>query len=259
MRIATAQTEITKDIAANAAEIARHLKQAKSVGAEMVHFPEGALTGYVKRQITDWADVDWTASERALTDLQSDCAELGIAAAIGTAHRPDPGERPYNSLVVIDAEGEIAGRYDKRYCSHSEITDWFRAGRDPLVFEIAGRKIGFLLCIEVQFPELFMAYAELGVDCICLSAYSDSPMFAIQAQGHAACNNVWISYSVPANTSQRQAGCLIGPDGTVIDTCTREASSQAVGDIDPSHPRWDVPCQKARPWRKIARQGEIYR
>lgn len=253
------QSQITPDLTENAAEIARHLRNAKAAGADIVHFPEAALTGYVKHQIKDWADVDWPASERALADLRSLCAELSIAAVIGAAHRPSTMERPFNSLFVIDAGGKIAGRYDKRYCSHTEITDWFRAGRDPFVVEIKGHKIGFLLCIEVQFPELFMAYAALGVECICLSAYSDSPMFALQAQGHAACNNIWISYSVPANASDDQAACQIGPDGSVIATCMLGESSQVLGTVDPDAPQWDVPCKKARPWRKLARQGDIYR
>jgi len=93
---------------------------------------------------------------------------------------------------------------------------------------------------------------------ISLSAYSDSQMFAIQAQGHAACNNFWISYSVPLNTSQKQPSCFIGLDGKIIDSCKKGLPDIIIHKIDPEAVEWDIPCKKARPWRRIASLGKVY-
>ena len=225
-----------------------------------MHFPEGALSGYAKHQITtDWSAYDWTGFEAGLLTVRETCCGLGLAAVVGGVARPDAEGRPFNSLYVIDAGGEIAHRYDKRFCSHTEVTDWYRAGRSPVVLDLGGVKIGLLLCIEVQFPELFMEYERLGVDCVFLSSYSDKAMFGIQAQGHAACNNYWVSLSVPAQLSHEQPACIIGPDGSVLASCARSKSAYVIQTIDPMAPQWDVPCQKARPWRRKARQGDIYR
>ena len=186
------------------------------------------------------------------------CEELNIWAVIGSAHSEFNGLRPYNSLYIFDNSGRQIGRYDKRYCSHTEITDWYRAGKSPVTFDVNGMKLGLALCIEIQFPELFQEYERLNVDCVLLSAYSDKPIFAIQSQGHAACNNYWISLSVPSNVSHKQSSCLIGPDGHIIESCAHDISDVIVHRIDPTAAQWDVPCQKARPWRREARKGDIY-
>lgn len=119
--------------------------------------------------------------------------------------------------------------------------------------------MGFLICIEVQFPELFQEYERLGVDCVCISSGLGLEMFRIQCQGHAASNNYWLSYSVPENSSDKQSSCFIGPDGEILASCGRGVSGLVVSEIDPSDAKWDIPVNKARPWRSRARFGEIYR
>ncbi|MEM7170759.1 MAG: carbon-nitrogen hydrolase family protein [Pseudomonadota bacterium] len=259
MRIATAQPRIDRSPARNADQIKAMIGEAVRGGADFIHFPEGALSGYVKAQIKDWSDVDWPALEGALQDIQACCAAHRIGAAIGCAHKHPERGRPFNSLYVIGDTGELSARYDKRFCSHSEITDWFSAGTSPVLLEVKGIKLGFALCIEIQFPEIFMEYEKLGADCVLFSAYQDGEMFKIQAQGHAACNTYWISYSVPANTSHVQASCFIGPDGSLVATCEKEQAGLILNEVDPEEARWDIPCKKARPWRKLARQGDIYK
>lgn len=252
MRIATAQNIIESDIEQNASHIEDLIISAADDGADFIHFPEGALSGYVKAHITNWSEVDWKAIENSLQKIKNLCAMKHIGAAIGCAHNHPDMERPFNSLYVIDSSGEITARYDKRLCSHSEISDWYSAGNKPVFVYIKGMKLGFALCIEVQFPEIFMEYERLNTDCVLLSAYSESEMFKIQAQGHAACSNYWISYCVPANASHKQDSCFIGPDGTVADSCEQRLAGYIINEIDPDAEHWDIPCKKARPWRKLA-------
>jgi len=260
MRIATAQSLIAPDITKNGQEIEALIRAAHAQGADLVHFPEGALSGYAKKQLSpDWSRFAWDQFGEQMLKLRELCAELEIWAVIGGVHRDDAGARPFNSLFVIDPSGQIAGRYDKRFCSHTEITDWYVAGKAPLVVSVKGRKLGFALCIEIQFPEVFMDYERADVDCVLFSAYADKPMFGIQAQAHAACNNYWISFSSPANISAQHTSRLLGPDGTIVATCGTERSDVIVNTIDPNEARWDGPCQKARPWRRLARSGSIYR
>ena len=259
MRLATSQTRIVADLAENAQEIERHLRAAKKADADLVHFPEGALSGYAKREINrDWTEFDWDGYDKSLNALGTVCRELHLWGVIGGVHRNSAEERPFNCLHIIAPSGDVTTRYDKRYCSHTEISYWYRAGQYPVVIDVKGLKVGFLLCIEIQFPELFSEYERLGVDCVLLSAYADKVMFGIQAQGHAACNNYWISYSVPANASAQQPSILLGPDGRIIQSCERNHSDQFIELIDPSAAKWDGPCKKARPWRRRARSREIY-
>lgn len=257
--IATAQIPISGDMSQNRTYIEDQIREAKNQGADIVHFPEGSLAGYSKHDISsDWSLFDWGEFDRQLDALKQLCARLGIWAVFGGLYRAAPSKRPFNSLYVINARGDIAARYDKRFCSHSEITDWYSAGDRPVLIELKGQKIGFALCIEIQFPEVFMEYERLGADLVLFSAYSDSVMFGIQAQAHAACNTYWISVSVPSNTGYNLRSHMIGPDGQIIDSCKKVQGDIVVSDINPDDPHWDVPCKKARPWRALARKGDIY-
>jgi len=258
MYLATAQSRVEKNVAANAAEIRDLMRRAAAVGADVIHFPECALSGYVKSQIIDWSDVSWALLEEELLSLQSLCKKLDIWLAIGSNHRNGDGERPFNSLYIINNLGKIVGRYDKRFCSNTEITDWYRAGDKPLDLEIGELKLGFALCIEINFPEVFLEYEKLGVDCVLFSQYAEDAIFGIQAQGHAACNNFFLSLSNCANTSGQITSMLIGPDGSIIAACEPEISGFTLGRIDPKSAEWGIPYNKARPWRRRAREGKIY-
>ncbi len=47
--IASAQSHITTDVRANGLHVRELMTKAKALGARLVHFPEGALSSYVKR------------------------------------------------------------------------------------------------------------------------------------------------------------------------------------------------------------------
>jgi predicted amidohydrolase len=127
------------------------------------------------------------------------------------------------------------------------------------VFEVDGWRFGCALCIEVHFPEVFREYAELGVDCVLLSAYADHPMFGIQAQGYAASHGYWVGVSVPTQMSVGLSGRLIAPNGEVQSTATPSASGLSVDLLDEGCPRWEIALHRARPWRARAREESIYR
>jgi predicted amidohydrolase len=186
IKIAVAQSLISPEVRENGREIRRLMRQAKSEGASLVHFPESAMSGCAKAQIKSWERLDWNVLVAELRSVADLARTLGLWAVVGSAHRLTPPHRPHNSLYVISGRGEVATRYDKRFCSHTEITHWYTPGRECRVFEVEGWRFGFALCIEIHFPELFQEYAELAVDGILFSAYADDAMFGIQAQGYAA-------------------------------------------------------------------------
>jgi predicted amidohydrolase len=259
IRIATAQSQIAPDVRENGREIRRLMQQARSGGAAIVHFPEGAMSGYTKSQIKSWDHVDWDALVHELQLVASLARELVLWAVVGSNHRLTPPHRLHNSLYVISGRGEVATRYDKQYCSHTEITDWYTPGRGCCVFEVEGWRFGCALCIEIHFPELFQRYAELDVDCVLFSSYSEEPMFGIQAQGYAASHNYWVSVSVPAQTSHALSSRLIAPTGELQATVPPSISGLVVDRLDVDCPDWKVALRYAKPWRARARDGAIYR
>lgn len=256
--IAAAQSRITPDIAANGTHIRELIVQAAAKGARLVHFPEGALSGYIKTEIAQWDQVEWTLLQQELAQIKTCCAEHNIYAAIGAAHCSDKARRPFNSLHIISDNGIEIGRYDKRYLSHTEITDWYTPGANPTTFEVDGYRFGCTICIEMAFPELYAEYEALEVDGILFASYGFGAIGDILVQAHAATNCVWLSASIPAQRRAEGAAGVIGPDGKWADRCTSEVGL-AITELDRCNPSYDIALNKARPWRKAARQGDIYR
>lgn len=260
LTVATAQSTISQNVRSNGGHIRKLMAQAHEQGAKLVHFPEGALSGYAKSQIPNWNDVDWLAVRTELEAIAALAGRLTLWTVVGCNHRLTPPNRPHNSLYVISEHGEIAARYDKRYCSHAELSDWYTPGVAPCVFEVAGFRFGCALCIEIQFVEVFAEYERLDVDCVLFSAYADDPMFWNQAQGYAATNNLWISVSTPAPCSTGLASGLIGPNGTPLARATNAGQPHMlIQTLDRQDPAFDIALNKARPWRRTARTGQIYR
>jgi predicted amidohydrolase len=257
--IAVAQSQISADVRENGREIRELMRRARAEGAAIVLFPEAAMSGCSKAQIKAWDRVEWDSLVDELKAVADLARKLGLWVVVGCNHRLTPPHRPHNSLYVISDRGELATRYDKRFLSHTEITDWHTPGRHPCVFEVDGWRFGCVLCIEVHFPEVFRQYAELGVDCVLFSAYADDAMFGIQSQGYAASHSYWVSVSTPAQMSHGLSSRLIGPTGEVQAAATPFASGIVVDLLDEQCPRWEIALHRARPWRAKARDGSVYR
>lgn len=259
LRIAIAQSRIDRDIRANGREIRGLMRRAVAGGARLVQFPEGAASGYAKSEIASWDEVDWPALREELEETAALAGSLGLWVVLGSAHPLTVPHRPHNSLYVIADTGALAGRYDKRRCSHTEITDWFSPGQAPLTFVVDGFTFGCAICIEIVFPELFAECEALGVDAVLVSAYAPHPSFNTLARGHAAATCLWIGLANPAQCSRDLPASLIGPNGAALaEGCRNGEPDLVFGTLDRSDPAFDIALEKARPWRRTARLGEIY-
>lgn len=260
IRIAVAQTEVTTDPGANGAAIRGAMRQAADRGARLVHFSEGALSGYVgpaKEYYAGWR-IDWAPVTEELRATMALAAELGVWAVVGGNHRLSGGHRPHNSLWVINDRGELADRYDKRRVSHAEITGFYTPGDHVCSFEVDGFRFGCLFCIEVNFPELWMEQRALGVDCVLFSTYSEDPIFEVITRGHAATNGFWVSIAVPTSCAPAGPSAVVGPHGYLLKQARTDRSEVICVDLDPTDPALDIALTKARPWRETARAGHLY-
>jgi hypothetical protein len=140
----------------------------------------------------------------------------------GSIHRLSGANRPHNSQYVVSDRGELVGRYDKRYLSHTEVSYMYAPGVAPLVFEVDGFRFGCVLCIEVNFPELFAEYESLDVDCVLASVMVDDLSRSVVAEAYGTLYNYWVSYSVRPSSARRLQLALSHPagDGSGVVTAT---------------------------------------
>ncbi len=257
LSLAIAQLPITGDARRNGAEVRRAMREAAASGARLVQFPEGMLSGYAKNPIMDWSEVDWRVVRQELEAVMSEAAELKIWVVLGSAHPLSPPHRPHNSLYIVSDEGRLITRYDKRIVSYTEVTHFYTPGCEPTVFEVDGFRFGCIICVEINFSQLFIEYDQLGIDCLLLSAYPIDTIFYIKARAYAAIHNYWISLATPADTSHLMMSGLIGPHGETLSQLATERGI-VFGQLDLEAPELDIPLNKARPWRASIATNPAY-
>ena len=105
--------------------------------------------------------VDRSADVRAfLGNLARGC---GVHVVGGSVDCPMPAGRPRHACFVVDRQGNLVGRYDKRVLFSHEA-ERRSPGQGPGVFELDGVRVGVLICGDLWFPELareLLAIAEV--------------------------------------------------------------------------------------------------
>lgn len=81
------------------------------------------------------------------------------------------GEDLFNTSYVVDADGELAGRYRKSHLfSPNGEHLRFAAGRELVVCNTRAGRLGILICYDLRFPEVCRRLALDGAQVLCVSA-----------------------------------------------------------------------------------------
>ncbi|WP_061020879.1 nitrilase-related carbon-nitrogen hydrolase [Bradyrhizobium sp. CCH5-F6] len=165
-RIAAAQFAPGADVARNLEAIASLARQAKADGAELVVFPELAVSG-----LADPARSAQPIPGPATESLRAVAAQLQIYIVFGMAERA--GDAVYNSACLITPDGEIT-LYRKTHLMEEE-RGWATAGDDWAVVDTPIGRIGLLIGHDAAFPEAGRVLALRGCDIIACCAAVKGP------------------------------------------------------------------------------------
>jgi NAD+ synthase (glutamine-hydrolysing) len=139
---------VVGDIAGNERAIRDAIDQARAAGAQLVLFPELALTGYPPEDLL--LKEHFLRDARAALDRIAAATE-GIVALVGFPEREDD---VYNALAVI-ADGAVRAVYRKVHLPNYGVFDeqrWFQSGSGPALIELGGHKIGLTICEDIWEP-----------------------------------------------------------------------------------------------------------
>ena len=148
-RLALAQINATVgDLEGNARKIIEYIEEARSQGADLVAFPEMAITGYPPE--------DLLFKPQFVRDnlQQLECIvqhTQGIAVVVGCVDT-DHGDI-HNAAAVIH-DGKLVGMYHKIYLPNYGVFDedrYFRAGHRCPVFVIGGVGVGVNVCEDIWY------------------------------------------------------------------------------------------------------------
>jgi len=180
--VALAQTQpATLDTAANLQAFDDAMARAAGMGAQLVVFPELALTGYACGD--GFFDVAEPVPGPSTGHIAATARRLGLHAIWGMPERGLPGVI-YNSAVLVGPEGHI-GTW-RKHTLPGHATDrggagafpdrrFFRSGSQSPVFETALGRIGMMVCYDIFFPEIARLLTLKGADL--LVGISGSPAF----------------------------------------------------------------------------------
>jgi len=164
----------------NVARAVKFVKQAISAGAELVVLPE---TFNYRGDAKDLAPIAEEIPGKSLLPLIDLAKKHSVWILAGSVYeKARNSTKPYNTSVLIDNSGDIVAKYRKIHrfdisIDGKEILESKRnlAGKEIVVAEIDGIKVGLSVCYDVRFPELYRKYSEKGVELICIPSSFTAP------------------------------------------------------------------------------------
>ena len=228
------------------------IRQAKAHGCDVVAFPELALTTFFPRWfMEDQAEIDsfferempgpetralFEAAEQARIGFQLGFAELVVQ---------DGRTRRFNSAILVDKDGRIAGRYRKIHLpGHAEHEPW-RAFQhlEKRYFEVGdlgwgvwrtmGANMGMAICNDRRWPETYRVMGLQDVEMVFIGY--NTPRHNPPAPDHdrlgefhnqlvmqagAYQNATWIvgiaKCGVEEGCEMIGASCIVAPTGQVV-------------------------------------------
>lgn len=271
IKIAIVQMNSTSDEDINLEVMARYTHDAKSLGCDLIMFPEHAPQMRPgKEHVEDSQPVDGTQ--------MNFCGDIASANNIGMlvgsfAELTDHPYRYANTSVFFDRKGKRVGIYRKAHLFDVDVSgDSFResdhvlAGDgEPVVVDFEGWKIGLSICYDLRFPEFYRALVDQGAEILCIpSAFTyrtGAAHWEPLLRARAIENTAWVLAPAQTGTNYGTRECwghsmAVSPWGEVVAQRGFEPGMMVV-DIDRDRlrdARAAVPSLANRRWKVSRRE-----
>ncbi|MGQ9856337.1 MAG: NAD+ synthase [Fervidobacterium sp.] len=150
VRLALVQINSTVgDIEGNKRKIIDSIIEASKLGADIVVFPELAITGYPPEDLlfkTHFIE----DNEKALQEIAS-FVPKSLVAVVGFV---DKDGDIYNSAAVLN-DGRLIAKYHKNYLPNYGVFDemrYFQKGNKALVIKMGDVRVGITICEDIWYP-----------------------------------------------------------------------------------------------------------
>jgi predicted amidohydrolase len=228
--------------------------QAADRGAELVVFPELALTTFFPRwwyedgdpTLDAWFETEMPSAEtKALFD---EATRRGVGFCLGFAERTTAGDR-FNTAILVGPDGTEVGRYRKIHLpGHAEHEPWRRFQhlekryftRGDLgfpTFAAFGGRVGMLICNDRRWPEAYRMLGLQRVELICIGyntpvhnppapehdRYGDFHNHLVMQAGAYQNGSFVVGVAkagVEEGVEHIGGSCIIHPSGTIVAQCT---------------------------------------
>jgi len=240
------------------------LRTAHDRGADLVVFPELALTTFFPRYDLDGGELDgFYETEMPSVEtkpLFDEAARLRVGFALGYAERTADGHR-YNSMVLVDRDGSTVATFRKVHIPGHETVETWRPFQhlerryfepSPIGFPVHdafGGRVGMAICNDRRWPETYRLMGLQGVELV-LIGYNTPIHYApdpnqdrlagfhnnlVMASG-AYQNGTWVvgvgKGGVEEGVDSLPESQIIAPNGEVVARCTTNRDEVVVAACD---------------------------
>jgi predicted amidohydrolase len=224
----------------NAASLESALRSAE---CDLLVAPELATSGYL---YLDRAELDSVAESvpdgPTSSRLLRACRETGRSIVFGLPERD--GDKLYNSAALLTPDG-CAALYRKAHLFDTETLVFDRAGASKDLADVAGAKVGLMICFDWRFPEVARLLALRGAEVIAhpsnlVLPYCQDAMItrALENRVFAATTNRFGTESVQGTTiTFTGRSQIVSPRGERLVSMGVNEEGVRIATIDPAEAR----------------------
>ncbi|MCC6536795.1 MAG: carbon-nitrogen hydrolase family protein [Bryobacterales bacterium] len=187
-------------------------------GTDVILLPEGiTIVGTGKKYLEVAEPIPGPTTQRLgeLAKAKNAYVVAGIVERDGVA--------AYNTAVLIDRQGQVAGKYRKVYLPREEIEGGLTPGVDYPTFATDFGRVGVMICWDLQYADPARALARRGAELILVPIWGGNETLG---KARAIENRVFIAasgYDYPTY--------VMDPDGEIL-ALAREEGAAAVATVD---------------------------
>lgn len=173
LRVAALQMRSGTEPEANADALEALVREAAGKGAHYVQSPE--MTGVLVRSREELGErIAGERGEAIIKRASALAAELSIFVHLGSTAVALPDGKVANRAFLFGPDGGLATTYDKVHMFDVDLDygeSWresatYAPGRQTVVAELPIGRLGFAICYDLRFPQLFRAQALAGAEIL---------------------------------------------------------------------------------------------
>lgn len=151
----------TKSPRQNLEQFAKFIDEAGAQKADIICLPEGTTvcgTGLSYFQVSE-------PIPGPSTEFLGQCAARNKAWIVAGIYERE-GKAVYNTSVLLNRDGKLAGKYRKVCLPREEIDDGITPGHEYPVFDTDFGRIGMMICWDISYPEVARELSARGAEMI---------------------------------------------------------------------------------------------
>lgn len=251
-RFALIQTRSSTDIQQNIDVISSQIAQAAQHNPNIICLPE--MVNIIQKdhdklaqEITIFADDIFIKAAQEWAKSYQCWINLGSCALKSEKNNPD--QRYYNRNVMINNDGEIVSHYDKIHLFDVKLangeyykeSDTYQHGKNAVICDTPWGKMGFTICYDLRFSQLYRDLALQGADFILAPAaftqFTGKAHWHLLTRARAIETGAYIIAAGQGGThddGRKTYGhsLVVNPWGEIIGECDHEKPDILIVDCD---------------------------